>query len=161
MGIRQASAKDIALIQKIAYETWPVAYGKILSPAQIDYMLQRFYSNDALLKAMAMNQQFLLSENPEAIGFASFQCNAEPGRTKLHKLYVLPSKQSLGCGNELLNAVIDAVKSAANRTVYLNVNRFNNARFFYEKAGYTITNEVDIPIGQGYLMEDFVMERNI
>jgi ribosomal protein S18 acetylase RimI-like enzyme len=38
----------------------------------------------------------------------------------------------------------------------LNVNRYNPAKDFYEKLGFKIILEEDIPIGQ-YWMNDYVM----
>ena len=43
-----ATATDFATIRSIAYETWPIAYGEILSKAQLDYMLGAFYNDTAL-----------------------------------------------------------------------------------------------------------------
>ena len=41
--------------------------------------------------------------------------------------------------------------------IELNVNRQNNAVDFYKRLGFTILKEVDIPIGKGYFMNDYVM----
>jgi ribosomal protein S18 acetylase RimI-like enzyme len=43
----------------------------------------------------------------------------------------------------------------------LNVNRYNKARFFYEKLGFVIMKEEDIDIGSGYYMIDYVMEKKL
>ena len=59
--IFQASVEDIKAIQAIAHKSWPVAYGEILSQEQLDYMLEKFYSDKAL-KENLINQghHFLL-----------------------------------------------------------------------------------------------------
>jgi hypothetical protein len=41
--------------------------------------------------------------------------------------------------------------------VFLNVNKYNKAKFFYEKLGFTITKEEVIDIGNDYVMDDYVM----
>ena len=46
-------------------------------------------------------------------------------------------------------------------SVILNVNRFNKALSFYERMGFKVIDEVNIEIGNGYLMEDYVMEKTI
>jgi ribosomal protein S18 acetylase RimI-like enzyme len=43
----------------------------------------------------------------------------------------------------------------------LNVNRSNNAVTFYQKFGFTTTSEVDLPIGEGYFMNDYVMQKSL
>ena len=52
-------------------------------------------------------------------------------------------------------------KSFKNDVLFLNVNRFNKAQYFYKKLGFEVAYEEDIEIGNGYLMEDFVMEKKI
>ena len=46
-------------------------------------------------------------------------------------------------------------------SVILNVNRFNKALSFYERMGFKVIDEVNIEIGNGYLMEDYVMEKQL
>jgi hypothetical protein len=41
------------------------------------------------------------------------------------------------------------------------VNRFNTALGFYKRIGFSIVTEENIDIGQGYWMEDYVMEMPI
>jgi len=64
-----------------------------------------------------------------------------------------------------LNILIEETESQAikrrNNKLLLNVNRQNKARFFYEKLGFKIAYSEDIEIGNGYLMNDFVMVKDI
>ena len=46
-------------------------------------------------------------------------------------------------------------------SLLLNVNRQNKAKFFYEKLGFTVIKEEDIDIGNGYFMNDYVMEKRL
>lgn len=43
--------------------------------------------------------------------------------------------------------------------ISLNVNRFNPAYHFYLKSGFTVVFEEQIPIGNGWIMDDFRMEK--
>jgi ribosomal protein S18 acetylase RimI-like enzyme len=43
------------------------------------------------------------------------------------------------------------------KTMILNVNRFNPAVSFYEKYGFRTVKEEVIDIGNGFVMDDFVM----
>ena len=43
----------------------------------------------------------------------------------------------------------------------LNVNRYNKATDFYIKLGFEISYEEDIDIGNGFLMEDYVMKKRL
>jgi GNAT superfamily N-acetyltransferase len=123
-------------------------------------MLNLFYSPAALRRQMLDDRhQFLIVEQgDEPIGFASWGPTAEPGVFKLHKLYVLPGRQGKGLGRSMLQFIYQAVGPAGGRILRLNVNRYNKARQFYERMGFTVTKEEDVPIGNGYFMNDYVME---
>ncbi len=43
----------------------------------------------------------------------------------------------------------------------LNVNRKNIANRFCERNGFIVINEEDTGIGDGYYMNDYVMEKNL
>lgn len=159
--IRPASFNDIPFIQDIAYKTWPVAYGSILSPAQLDYMLELIYSTAALEKQMQEKQHFFLAiQNFLPVGFAAFS-PIDHTTHKLHKLYVLPGTQKMGAGKKLLEIVISTAKSMGATKLQLNVNRLNTALNFYTANGFEIIEEKDIDIGHGFYMNDFIMEKHL
>lgn len=157
--IRPASLNDIVAIQQIAHTTWPVAYGAILSAEQLEFMLAQSYSKESLTEQINTGHSFLLAiEKGIPVGFASFNLLA-PQKYKLQKLYVLPTVHKNGAGKLLLDAVIEKVKETGAHSLQLNVNRNNKAIGFYQKMGFEIVEQVDIPIGHGYFMNDYVMEK--
>lgn len=161
MSIRTAVIEDIPSIRAIALRTWPIAYGGILPPAQLAYMLDLMYSEAALADQLNVKgHHFALFEvSGEVLGFAGYEHHhGERPATRLHKLYVLPSAQGTGAGKALLHHVIGSARSAGDVVVELNVNRFNNARWFYEKIGFRVVRDEVIDIGQGFVMDDHVME---
>ncbi len=158
MMIYETSIEDIPLIRSIAVRTWPAAYGTILSHGQIAYMLDLFYGTEALEQQFLTGHRFLLfSEGDAVLGFAGYEMNYEPQIAKLHKLYVLPEAQGMRAGNLLLEAVKSAARAQEQLQVILNVNRFNQAKEFYEKNGFAVLREEDIDIGNGYFMNDYIM----
>lgn len=162
--ISEATVENIETIREIAYKSWPVAYGKILSPAQLDFMLEKFYS-DVVLKDNLINQRhcfLLISVGDVCQGFASYEHHyLNENCTRLHKLYLLPETQGKGLGRLLLDKIEDLAKMNNSNVISLNVNRFNKAALFYKKMGFEIIGEEDIAIGNGYLMEDYKMEKRI
>lgn len=161
LNIRKATTEDIPLIQKLTYSVWPQTYASILSQEQIEYMLDMMYSHTSLQKQMAEGAQFIIvNNNNEPVGFASFQ-EAEPAIFKLHKLYVLSNQQGKGTGKYVINHITDVIRSQGARGLRLQVNRHNKAKEFYEKLGFTVIEEADFDIGNGYFMNDYVMEKTI
>ncbi|PBJ16121.1 GNAT family N-acetyltransferase [Flavobacterium sp. ACN6] len=162
--ITEASIEDIAKIQKIANITWPNTYGEILTAAQLDYMLDLIYSTEALSKQILNNEQlfYMVSDSESTIGFIGIEHNYKnEAITKIHKIYLLPETQGKGYGKIVFNSIEKLASENNSKELLLNVNRFNTALNFYKKLGFEIKETVDIEIGNGYLMEDYVMGKEI
>jgi GNAT superfamily N-acetyltransferase len=161
--IRQAKATDFGIIREIAYQTWPVAYGTILSKVQLRFMLDKFYSLEYLYLNTQQNQLFfIISENEIPLGFVGMEHHFDKKPiTKIHKIYVLPDKQGNGIGKSAIDFVVNSALENHSNKVILNVNRFNKAVQFYQKMDFKIIQQIDIEIGNGYLMEDFIMELSL
>jgi len=158
LHIRTANENDRAIIRQIAEITWPVAYGEIISQEQIRYMLDMIYSDEALLEQMKKGHQFYIAEyQDQPIGFASVSLEANEG-CKLNKLYVLPSIQKTGAGKALLEQTIAYTRSQQKNRLFLQVNKENKAKDFYQKMGFTIEREYKLDIGNGFFMDDYIME---
>jgi GNAT superfamily N-acetyltransferase len=151
-------------IRAIAKEVWPIAYGAILSQAQLDYMMGMMYSVSSLqLQSGAKKHYFILAKEEDTIlGFASYEFNyGKKPKTKIHKIYILTSEQGKGIGNKLIDYIANEAKQRHQKGLILNVNRKNIATRFYERLGFSVSFEEVIDIGNGYVMDDYVMEKSI
>ncbi|MBE7175632.1 MAG: GNAT family N-acetyltransferase [Mucilaginibacter polytrichastri] len=161
--IREAAPADAKLIRTIAEDTWWPAYSDILSAEQIRFMLDEIYETDKIATQILSGEQtyILLCENGTEKGFAAYSPrSSEPDIYKLHKIYCLPETRGKGFGRILIDDVAARVQRAGKAILELNVNRFNPAKSFYEKMGFTVIYEEDIPIGP-YFMNDFVMRKEL
>lgn len=164
MMITVATKEQLPIVRALAYSIWPSTYGEILSKVQLDFMLDKFYNIASLEEQMLVKNQvfMLIEEEGNYLGFCAYELNVDQtNKTKLHKIYVLPETQGKGLGKILLHEVEKIALENQNKAVFLNVNRYNKAFEFYKKQGYAITEEIDIEIGHGYLMEDYIMEKNL
>ena len=156
--IRKATQDDAVLINSMAMVVFPASYSDILSPGQLEYMLDWMYSVPNILKQMDEGHQYFLSEDTDYVGYASVQ---RKGTDLFHlqKLYVMPDHQGRGVGKLLFYGVVDYIKSVHPEHCYmeLNVNRKNRAVGFYKKLGMEIDREGDFHIGNGYYMNDYIM----
>lgn len=159
--IRPARTEDLIHIQAIAHQTWPHTFGNILSPKQIDYMLNWMYDLKMLEKQqLEQGHTFLIAEEMgEKLGFTGFQIDQEPGKTKIHKIYILPSAQGKGLGKKLIEAIKEIALEKNQSSLLLNVNKYNEGAIkFYEYLGFVKIKSEVIDIGNGYVMDDFVFE---
>jgi ribosomal protein S18 acetylase RimI-like enzyme len=162
LSIRNATPGDIPLIRDLVFKVWPQTYEPIISRQQIDYMLEMMYSEMALNKQMKEDgcRFVIVYDDKDPVGFAAYQ-EIEPTTWKLHKLYILTTQQGKGTGKFMIDHIIKDIQPLGASTLLLQVNRHNTARNFYEKAGFVVIEEADFDIGNGYFMNDYVMEKRI
>jgi GNAT superfamily N-acetyltransferase len=161
--IKEATISDAETIRRLAEQIWWPAYSPLLKADQIVYMLNEIYSVEKIVEQIASGTQtyLLLIVDEQPVAFAAYSSREENLEIyKLHKLYCLPTTQGKGYGKMLVNTVIDQVRAAGKHILELNVNRQNKAKTFYEKMGFTIIYEEDIPIGP-YWMNDYVMRKEL
>ena len=161
LKITAATKENIKIIRDIAQNVWPQTYAEILTPQQIEYMLDLLYSERSLTNQIDAGHKFIIAYNLDVpMGFASYS-EIEKDIYKLHKLYILSGEQGRGIGRFLIDHIISEIRSKEAKCLRLNVNRHNKARSFYEKTGFSIIGSEDIDIGNGYYMNDYIMERSI
>lgn len=162
LTVNFVSVESIPQIQSLAKKTWAVAYSEIISPAQMTYMLDLFYSDASLQQQMKEGHQFIAAiENSIILGFASYAqkevVNSLDNIYRLHKIYIDPNQQGKGIGKLLIQFIINDIQPKLATDLELNVNRNNKALHFYKKLGFEIIKEEDIDIGHNYFMNDYVL----
>lgn len=164
LKIRQLAKEELNKVQSIAHRTWPSTFANILSPEQIEYMLNWMYDLKMLESQLEKGHTFLLAEeNGGELGFAGFELNySQESKAKLHKIYLLPEAQGKGAGKALILEVAGRARKAGQKSLLLNVNKYNQKAIdFYLKMGFQEIYKEVIDIGNGYVMDDVVMELNL
>ncbi|HUJ28870.1 MAG TPA: GNAT family N-acetyltransferase [Myxococcales bacterium] len=159
--IRPATADELPLVSELAGRIWRAHYPAIIGSAQVEYMLAWMYDVAQLRRDVERGVVYeLLLEGGRAVGF----CGYEPiGRElKLHKLYLEVSEHGRGLGSQMLKHVEDQARRRGLPTVVLGVNRGNaKAIRAYERNGYRVRQELKTDIGGGFVMDDFIMEKQV
>lgn len=160
MTISIATKEQLIEIHKLSHKIWPIAYKEVITKEQIEYMLNMMYSIESLENQLEKGHVFLLAkENNEFVGYASYELNIDNSeKAKLHKLYVLPETQGKGYGKLLVDNIVKEVVNAKNTALFLNVNKKNKAIDFYKKYGFEISKTMVLDIGNGFVMDDYIME---
>lgn len=154
-----ATEKDLELIHNLAYEIWNQHYVSIIGQEQVNYMLQKMYDIKSLKEQIkAKKHQFYLIElNTNIVGFLSISSNKD-FHYFLHKFYILSSSSNQNIGSKVLDILIDVIHP---KSISLTVNRQNYKSInFYFKNGFKIKKVEDFDIGNGYQMNDFIMQRD-
>lgn len=163
--LKSATIQDWKIIQAIAYYTWPDTFGAVMPEEQIDYMLSMIYNKQSLKEQMIEKKhQFLLALNDnDPVGFASYELNyrKEP-QLMIHKIYLLPQSQGIGIGSKIFNHLTEVAKANGQKRLCLKVFYKNDkAADFYLKYGFVKTGIESTDIGNGYIIVDNVMEKQV
>ena len=160
--IIQAGESDIAIIHELAQKIWWKTYESFISKEQIEYMFNLMYSMEGLKSQLTElhHHFFIIYKADEAVGFASISAVIKTCY-RIHKLYILPERQGQNVGRTLLAFIDLFVRKHKVTMIELNVNRHNlNAIAFYNKVGFVVREEVDIPLAN-FVLNDYVMQRKI
>ena len=161
MQFRKATILDIPSIQAIAEETWRPTYNHILTEEQTLYMLDLMYNSVTLKAQIEGNVSFFIVEEAGlALGYVAFEA-ISTDVVKLHKIYFRPNQKSKGLGRMAIEYVKKQTQELGARFIELNVNKYNSAVDFYIKMGFTKQREMVLDIGQGYIMDDYVMQYDL
>ena len=155
---------DIGPVCALAREIWLDHYPGIITVAQIDYMLQQRY-DPALVRAELARTDIWwdkVSLGGEVVAFGSYFLTTTPGEMKLDKLYVRTRCQRRGYGGMLIGRAVDKARERGCARLTLAVNKNNRpAIAAYLKHGFRIGEAVVKDIGCGYIMDDYIMEKQI
>lgn len=154
-----ASAEDILTISQLAKTIWNHYYLSIISQEQIDYMLQKMYSQESLADQLSKKGHlfYFISSNKVPIGFISVNRESE-NNWFINKFYLDQKLAHQGIGTKTFTELIETIKP---EKISLTVNRQNfKAINFYFKLGFKIDHVADFDIGKGFVMNDFVMVWN-
>ena len=115
--ISKASGEDIMCIHDMAQVVFRHTYREILSPEQMEYMMEWMYSPENLQKQLDEGHIYYIAyRDGEPCGYVSVQPegNADDGRLLFHlqKIYVLPSEQGHGLGRALFDRAVAHVREA-------------------------------------------------
>lgn len=167
MDIRLAQQHELPILEKLARAIWPDTYASIISAEQIDYMLNWMYSTAKLQEQHQLGHEFyLLSNKGKDLGFLALEwLQPDHSKTraliKINKLYVLPQVQQKGLGSALIHKAIERAKQTQVTKLILQVNKANSAQYFYKKLGFVVQKECVFDIGNGFVMDDYIMELSL
>jgi len=160
----RARRDELPAVQRLAGAIWRAHYPGIITHDQIEYMLVRGYALPVLEGFLSGSDRGLelATVDGDLAGFAAWYLTDDHAEAKLDKLYVLQSRQRVGLGGRLVARVGALARAAGAERLILNVNKLNvQAIRAYEKHGFAIREAVVVDIGGGFVMDDYVMAKNL
>lgn len=162
--IKAATASDLPIVAELAGIIWREHYPGIITYEQIDYMLERSYALDVMINEIENEgvKYDLIYESGAPIGFVAYGPAKKKDEMKIHKLYLLGSYHGKGYGSLLLQHALSEISKAGGKSVILQVNKHNNKAIeAYFKNGFIRRDAVVVDIGNGFVMDDYIMEKHL
>lgn len=162
-SIIKAGEADLQTIRDMAEVVFRHTYRDILSPGQMEYMMDWMYSLPNLSRQLSEGHVYYLAySDGKPSGYMSVQLEGHDEDNTavyhLQKLYVMPSEQGKGIGKALFGQALEHARASGQRCrMELNVNRNNPAVGFYQRQGMKILRQGDFHIGNGFYMNDYIM----
>lgn len=153
---------ELRKIAELADNIWHECFVGIISREQIDYMVEKFQSLDAMCSQIEKQNYSYAAvyDDGELCGYIGTK--PEDEKFFLSKLYLRNDKRGKGISSEMMNFVFDEARFYGKKSVYLTVNKHNGRAIkFYEKTGYKVIDKVVTDIGNGFVMDDFIFEYSL
>lgn len=148
----------------MAESIWRQHFPGIISDEQIDYMLAKYYSVEAMSAELEGGQveYYFIAHDEDRVGFCAFGLAEHPKMLKIHKFYVLPRFQRHGFGSGALHCIEGECGKYGCSMMTLAVNRHNSAAInAYRRKGFIIQESAAVDIGEGFVMDDYIMEKRL
>ena len=153
---------DFRTVAEVATTVWREAFKGIVPDDQVEYMLGKFQSYDAIRNYVLEEgyTYLMIREGSRVVGYAAYV--PEGDRLFLSKIYILKEFRHQGRTSAVFDHLREVARALGLRAVYLTVNRDNSASIsVYEHEGFETVESRDTPIGDGFYMYDFIMEMKV
>jgi len=161
MVVEVLSEKHIEIVESLAKEIWTEHYTPIIGEGQVAYMLRSFQSKRAIAEQICHGFLYFLIEGDDGfIGYVGVLPKSD--EMFLSKLYVKSSHRGKGYGKKTIHFLETLAQALGLRKLVLTVNKNNKpAISAYEKIGFRNLGSVVQEIGDGFVMDDYKMEKYI
>ena len=150
----------IDIVACLAHEIWYQHYVPIIGRKQVDYMVPKFQSAEAIERQIAGGQEyFLLNLAGTAEGYFAIERQPAQQRLFLSKLYVRAAARGRGLGRSALDFIESLCRTSALGCIWLTVNKHNPAIGTYGRLGFRNVAAIVTDIGGGYVMDDYRLEK--
>ena len=155
MNLIEVKENDIKTLAELTNEIWHEYWPCILSAEQIDYMVEKFQSENAIINQMKNEnyKYYFINYENKNVGYVGISPHSD--YLFLSKLYIKKEFRHKGIGK----AVFEKIKDFGFDKIQLTVNKYNkNTIDAYLKYGFKIIDSIVSDIGNGFVMDDYIME---
>jgi ribosomal protein S18 acetylase RimI-like enzyme len=155
-------ASQVTEVARMARIVWNEYYAQLIGQAQVDYMVARFQTAEAMQSQIDSGYEyFQIRQSGVDVGYSAIRHDAAEARVFISKLYVLAPYRKSGAGRQCLQHIERMARERSATHLWLTVNKGNPSVRAYERLGFRIVEALVMDIGGGYVMDDFKMEKEV
>lgn len=152
------AVEDLAELALFAKGIWEEYWTPRLPLGQPEYMIEKFQSEKAMREQVKNDNYhyFYISSDEKIVGYTGLSLKGS--RLFLSKLYILKEFRNSGYGRQAFEKIKEFAKAHGKSEIYLTVNKGNAPTIAaYKNWGFSTTECVVTDIGNGYVMDDYIM----
>ncbi len=155
-----AGEEEVLALAALAREIWNEYYVALIGQPQVDYMVARFQSPEAVRDQIAAGYEyFVVRSDGRLIGYIALKADPQGGGLFISKLYLHKSNRGSGTGRACMEFIEHLARERGLARLWLTVNKGNPSVKAYERLGFRIAADIVIDIGNGFVMDDYRMEK--
>ncbi|MGN0261443.1 MAG: GNAT family N-acetyltransferase [Eggerthellaceae bacterium] len=179
------TSDDLEYLAKIAREIWMDYWPPIIGREQTEYMIDKFHSVEAMttdIEEHGYRFWLLRNEQGECVGYTGGAAEIVSGNPQedaaiihnqvvhnrwkrrffISKVYLFTEQRGKHYSSEVLAFYRKLCEQEGLDAMYLTVNVNNKLGIrAYEGNGFTIVDKHASPIGKGFVMDDYIMAKEI
>ena len=160
--IQKVTSKSlIEITARLAHKIWNQHYVPIIGQAQVDYMLNKFQDAEAISHQIENGYEyFIIFHEQKPCGYLALIPNTVEKKLMISKIYVDSDFRGLGLGSSLIDFSVETAKNSGFESIWLTVNKNNTKTIeWYQSKGFTVKKKIEMDIGNGFIMDDYLMEK--
>lgn len=153
---------EIQAVSDMADVIWREHYAAVISAKQIDYMLEKFQSPSAIAQAISEGYRYyFINYAGASVGNISIKLDNAERKMFLSKIYLFSDHRGKGFAYGAVNQLVKMCKENRLNTIWLTVNKKNSSVSRYKRMGFYIADSIVADIGNGFVMDDYLMEMQV
>ena len=152
-----AQIKELCSLAKEIWNEYSICF---ISQEQIDYMLEKFQSEQVVKGQINFQNYSYYFLEEDGVNFGYFAVQKQKDNLFLSKIYIKKDYRGKGYARKAFtNAIVPIAVELELPKISLTVYKYNFASIMvYEKLGFDRVDSKEFDIGNGYIMDDYIYE---
>lgn len=152
------SDKMIHEVADLAEKIWHQHFTPIIGKDQVNYMVEKFQSYPAIKEQLTNGYEYFQIIN-DGVFCGYTGVHAENDSLFLSKLYLEKESRGQHLATRAFEFLKELCRERGLKKIWLTCNKYNaNTLAVYDHLGLTITRSEVTDIGNGFVMDDYILE---